>query len=307
MSKIVITGAGGFIGRHLVAKLKSHGHEILCLGRSTGSLKRIKGRAKKHVTDYSADSLAGIMDGYEIMVHLAGRRLTREDDPEFVAPFVCGAMEMLDNLLRAAKESGLRRVITTSSIGVYSLANTNGYDEDELPKPATPYGLMKLLCEQAADFWGLRNGVSVAHVRLAQCYGYGEKDSGALMRFVSHARRRKQLKVSNGGIYQIDQVYVVDAVRAFEILINSDIEGPFNIGSGVGYSVLEIAQTANSVFDNNDRLEVEPATTSTAEEPQRHMNISKAQLELDWKPHYDLHDGFVSMKNEMQNEKPRRR
>jgi len=282
----------------------AHGHEVLCLGRSTGSLKRIKGRVKKQVTDYSAESLAGIMDGHEIMVHLAGRRLTREDDPEFVTPFVCGATEMLDNLLRAAKESGLRRVITTSSIGVYSLANTNDYNENEIPKPATPYGLIKLLCEQVADFWGRRNGVSVAHLRLAQCYGYGEKDSGALMRFVSQARRKEQLKVSNGGIYQVDQVYVADAVRAFEMLINSDIEGPFNIGSGVGYSVLEIAQMANLVFENNSKLEVEPAGTSSAQEPRRHMDISKARLQLDWKPHYDLHDGFVSMRNEMRNEKP---
>ncbi len=302
MKRVAVTGAAGFIGRHLVTELHQKGYDVLCLGRSSKSLDRIKTNVPKRETDYSVRDLAQALESCDVLVHLAGQRLTHDDDPEFVAPFTDSAMKTLDHLLRAAKTNGLTRVLTASSIGVYSPANETPFHENDCPKPGTTYGLSKRFCEEVVDFWGERNNVPVAHIRLAQCYGHGEKDSGALMRLVGQARRKEMLKLNDGGSFQIDEVYVADAIRAFTKLIRCDEKGPFNIGAGKSYSVLEIAQTANEVFGNNGNLYVEPAPQNTSIGASRYMDIKRAKELLGWWPQYDLNAGMRAMHLEIKHE-----
>ena len=294
--KIAITGASGFIGRHLADALVAAGHKVLCLGRSESSLAKIEGDVLRHVTDFSTDDLAIALQGVDVLVHLAGKRTTREDDRERVAPFASDALTMLDNVLSAAKANGVKRVVTASSIAVYSTENTMPWTETEWPKPGWPYGLMKLFCEQAADFWSPQTGIPVAHMRLAAAYGHGEKGTPALMHFASEASAGKQLKVTNGGIYTIDQIYIEDAVCAVLALIASEATGAFNIGSGQGYSVREIAETVNAVYGNDSEVIVEPMTNDAESHLSRHMDISRAGRKLGWHPAYTLETGLAAMR-----------
>lgn len=305
MTRIIVTGASGFIGHHLVAKLADSGHDVLCLGRSNSSLQRIKANVQKHVTDYSISNLSDIMNGYNIIVHLAGRRLSHADDKDFTSPFITQAASMLDNLLRAAKLNNIKRIVTASSIGVYSSANNAPYSEDQLPKPATPYGVMKLFCEQAVDFWCQNNDASAAHIRLAQCYGLGEKESGVLMRFIAQAKAGETLHVASDGSFPIDEIYVKDAINAFQNLIETNKTGAFNIGAGRGYSILDIAKVANTVFNNNksNNIVVETKKAANNRQTEKHMNIAKAKQLLKWQPEYSLLDSFEHMHNNIQNNK----
>lgn len=299
MSKIVITGATGFIGCHLSKELLSKGHQVTCLSRSTTALKKLSNGSVNLVTNYSKETLTEQLKNSEVLVHLAGRRLTRDDLPDMVYPFVNDASEMLDNILYACKENEVNRVVTASSIGVYSGENTVPYVESEQPKPATLYGLTKLFSEQRVDFYARKYNASAAHIRLAQCYGYGEKNTPALMNFIEKAINKENIVLNNGGVFPIDEIYINDAVDAFIKLIETNKTGSFNIGSGQGYSILEIAQTVNTVFNNKDNVTILPLENKVRS---THMDISRALSELDWKPKCSLNAGIEAISKQYKSE-----
>jgi len=294
--KIAVTGASGFIGRHLVSSLLDGGVEVLCLGRSLETLEICDARAQKYATDFSAQSLSDITAGYDGLIHLAGRRATREDGPDHIAPFTNTAIPMIDSLMTAACKNQISRVVTASSIAVYNTQNTAPYSEDTIPLPANHYGLSKLCAEYAADSWGRRNNISVAHARIAACYGHGEKGTPALMSFVNKARNKQQIKLTDGGRYQIDEIYVMDVVRALQIMIRSEASGAFNIGSGTGFSIRQIAETANEVFANPTPILIEPESEEGRGGHNRHMSIEKAHKKLSWAPIFSLKSGLEAMR-----------
>ena len=293
MKNIVVTGASGFIGRYVVKALLSKGYIVTSLSRNNHTQNTNNQNHIMVTTDYSQALLTKQLRSCDALIHLAGRRLSREDTPGMSAPFVCDASKILDNLLYACKENSITRVITTSSIGVYSDANSVPYTESEAAKPATLYGLSKLFSEQRADFYSRQYKGSVAHVRLAQCYGYGEKPTPAIMHFIEKALKKETIVLNDGGQYPIDEIYIEDAVRAFIKLVESDLEGPFNIGSGRSYTILEIAQTVNKVFGNEDNIEIRPQENAFKE---KHLDIAKAKTLLGWQPEFTLYDGLKDMK-----------
>ena len=80
--RVAVTGASGFIGRYLVPALAAEGHEVVALGRQAEGLAPLKGEGVTvRATDYGAGRLADALEGVEAVVHLAGRRSQRDDDP----------------------------------------------------------------------------------------------------------------------------------------------------------------------------------------------------------------------------------
>lgn len=289
MARVVLTGASGFIGNYTADALRASGHTVLGLGRTT--------REDITATDYSITDLIRLTQGYDTLIHLAGSRLIPDTDMSLLSPFINPAIHMLDNLLGAAKVNSFKRIVTASSIGVYSPENTAPYSEYETPLPGNPYGLSKYITEQAAEAWARRNNVSVAHMRLAQCYGCGEKETPLLMRFIAQARRKETLNVTNGGTFFLDEIYVKDTADALCHLVDSPLSGAFNIGSNQGYSVVEIAKTVNYVFDNNDNVIVQPSLNTSSTELLRHMDTTRANTDLGWAPRYSLEEGLRDMHN----------
>lgn len=290
MNKITVTGATGFIGYHLVQQLLLDGYEVTSLSRSYMKPLDLSDKQSTHIiTTFSQEELVDQLNNCDVLIHLAGRRISRDDKPNMIYPFVSHASELLDNLLYAAHKNGIKKIIFASSIGVYSDANESPYREDSFSKPATLYGLTKLFSEQRLDFYSRQYNIPIAHIRLAQCYGYGEKNTPALMSFIEKALDKETITLTNGGSFPIDQIYIDDAVQAFITLINSDKQGAFNIGSGVGYSILEIAKTVNTVFNNEGNLKVLPKESDVR---QKHMSIAKAKKELGWEPRFSLYEGL---------------
>jgi UDP-glucose 4-epimerase len=297
MTKVAVTGANGFMGGYLVEALLGRGHDVLCLGRSAESLASVEGDVERHVTDYGVEDLTAALAGCDALVHLAGRRSVRGEDMELVGEFAQVGLSMLDGLLRGALANGLKQVVQASSIAVYSGANRRPYSEDETPVPASNYGLAKYFCEQYADWWSRRHGIPVAHLRIAACYGAGEKLTPALMKMSDRAWRGQYLKVSDGGRHGIDQIYVRDVAGAILRVLETGGSGPYNIGAGRAASVLEIAETANAVFGNDGNLEVGPVEANSSPPAHNCMATGRAAEKLGWTPAYSLRDGLAEMRD----------
>lgn len=299
MNRVALTGGNGFIGRYVLDHLLRAGMKVRCLGRSEASLAAIGQDAEKRLTDFSMDQAVDALDGCDALVHLAGRRTLREDDPGRLAPFTESGVPLLDALLRGAKANGLKKIVQASSIAVYSPANDKPYTESASPQPVNVYGLSKYIAERQADCWSAGSGIPVIHLRIAACYGHGERDSAALMRFANQAARGEHLTVNQGGRYLIDQVYVEDVAEAFHAALLSDASGPINIGAGRCFSVLEIAEAANSAFGNEGNLTVEGSKAGEAPNPDSYMLIDRARQQIGWTPRHDLLDGMTAMRDAM--------
>ncbi len=295
MNRVAVSGASGFMAGYLIQRLIADGKSIVALGRSERSLSKMPQSVDTRVTQYGEDLVDHLSD-VDTLFHLAARRTTSEDGAFNIAPFVESAASMLDALLAACRTRKVKKIVHASSIAVYSGANAHPYVETEIAEPAGPYGLMKLHCEQVCDYWSRQTGIPVAHARIAQCYGYGEKLTPALMSLANRARLGKQLVVKDGGLYPIDEVYVEDVADALLSMATQNAGGAFNIGSGCGYSVREIAETANSVFENPLDVIVEPISANARPSTPRHMDITKAQKILGWSPKHSLREGLIAMK-----------
>lgn len=297
MSRVAITGANGFMGKYLIEMLLAKGYEVVAIGRSESGLADLPAKVKRHVSSYSIEDLSTALQGCQSLIHLAGRRSVRGEDMELVAAFAETGLSMLDALLRACLTCGVETVVQASSIAVYSLQNDRPYREDQRPVPASNYGLAKLFCEDYAGWWSKRHGVPVAHLRIAACYGAGEKLTPALMKMSMQAFRGEQLSISNGGHHAIDECYVKDVAGAFITAMEAKAEGPFNIGAGRAVTLLEIAQTANQVYGNEGNLVIEPANPDSSPNIHNHMIIDRAAKQLGWSPTYSLKDGLAEMRS----------
>jgi len=294
---IAITGANGFIGRHVVEHLQQHGKEVRCLVREGADITALGEAFDIRRIDLSLDSLVEALKGCGSLIHLAGRRTLRSDLPGELSPFTTSGVPMMDALFRASSENGLSLIVQASSIATYSTRNTRPYVETEQPASLNPYGLSKVIAEQHAALWTATSGIPVTSLRIAACYGHGEREEAALMRFVGQARRNETMRVAEGGRYEIDQIYVKDVAAAFHAALEVGREGPVNIGAGRGYSVLDIAQTAHKVFGNDHPIEMEGKDPGVSPNPKSYMRIDRAKEWLSWEPKYTLEQAFTEMKN----------
>jgi len=189
----------------------------------------------------------------------------------YARPFYEPNVASIADLVTAAKEVGLRRIVLASTIAVYAPACGLPYRESATPKPINAYALSKLMAEQHLELLTRSGPVSSVALRLAAVYGHGEKGTPALMKFVGLAQARETITLSGNADYRIDQLYVRDATSAMIAALQSDARGSYNIGGGRALPVLEIAQTINEVFGNAGNLELN--TDSDAPMPETYMAL----------------------------------
>ncbi len=287
---IAITGGSGFIGRYLADDLSAAGYTPIVLGRDPAS--GTNGRQ----TDYSRESLKATLEGVDAVVHLAGRRMTREDDQNDVTPFLRPNVEVVADLMSACASLGVKKVVYASTIAVYSPASGLPYRETAPTRPINAYALSKLMGESCVEMLGRLHGLAALSLRFAAVYGHGEKGTPALMKFVNQAGKREKLVLKGNMDYRIDQIYIRDVTAAILSSLRSPCAaGVFNIGGGRALPILEIAETVNAVFDNAGNLSVEDEVKKEA--PRTVMDLEAARATLGWEPRYSLRSGLEDFRN----------
>lgn len=289
--RLIVTGATGFIGKHLVESAKQHS-EIVCLTRSSENQSNHK-NVRFVQTDYDINSLKNVFLEGDVLIHLAGERLTKAEPNPRLSSFIEPNVKLTENLLIAACEANIRQVILASSIGVYSNLNDKPYLEDIVTNPSTIYGLSKLMGEQLVNHYCMKANIKSTILRLSQCFGIGEKDSPVLMKFIKSAIEKDKLTVQDNEFY-LDEVYVKDVVEAIILSVKKQVEGILNIGGGQAYSILEMANTVNLVFENINNINVIPSEKIRNKD--NFLSLQKAKDKLDWSPKYSLEQALIDMK-----------
>ena len=294
--KHVVTGGCGFIGSHLVDRLLELGHEVVVVddlstngGRSVNPAATL---VEGSVTDL--DLVMSATEGADCVFHTAAwARVPRSiDDPIGTHEVnVSGTL----NVLQAARENGVSRVVYSSSSSVYGNQDTHVMREDMTPNPKSPYALHKLIGEQYASMFARLFGMSVVSLRYFNVYGPGQTTTGAYVLVIPHFLKLrdegKLLTIHGDGEQTRSYTHVFDVVRANLLAASADVRAGenvvLNIGPNEETSVNEIAAMIGGEVEH-----IYPNPRGEFEELRKSSDCSKAMATIGWEPRISLSEGI---------------
>jgi len=210
--KILITGASGFIGRHLTDRLLREGRSVRAVVHAGAQPADFHGRAEVIVEDVrDAGAMKAAAAGVDTVFHLAAKVHDREGGGDHVAAYHAINVEGTRNMLEAAVAGGTKRFVFFSSVKAMGEEPTECRDESWDAVPLTAYGKSKLAAEQLVFEYGQRNNLDVACLRLPLVYGRGVK--GNLLRMIEAIDRGLFPPLPRFGNHR-SMVHVEDVVQS---------------------------------------------------------------------------------------------
>ncbi|HET6831306.1 MAG TPA: NAD-dependent epimerase/dehydratase family protein [Solirubrobacterales bacterium] len=308
--RAAVTGGAGFIGSNLVDALLDAGAEVLAIDDlSTGRRRNLEGAlargaalAERDITD--APGLDEAIDGFgpDRIFHLAAQADVRKAvaDPAFDATVnVLGTI----NVLEAARRHDAPVVFASTGGAIYGEGEGRElpFAEEAPSLPETAYGASKLSGEVYLGLYRRLHGLAAVALRFGNVYGprqdpHGE--AGVVAIFCGLLRAGRPLRVFGDGEQTRDYIYVDDVVAAFlaaERVLGRDgtgVEGPFNVGTGIETSVLDLARRLAVATGAESEIEHHPARTGEVQRVA--IDPAAAGRDLDWAPATDLDAGLAS-------------
>lgn len=304
MPLTLVTGGAGYIGAHVVSRLLIEGHQVRVLDDlSTGDLARIRDLPLEFINGRIQDKeiLIESLKDVDYVVHLAASKSVEESmslpSKYFFNNFL-GTMELLSAVLH----SKVRKFVFSSSAAVYQPVLQGYLNEESSTKPPSPYGNSKLKCEELMKLLSSVSSIAFTCLRFFNVIGSERPELGDSSSFnlipKSLSRIAQGLPpVINGNSFETpdgtcvrDYVDVRDVAEAHVRTLCVDESDwrfeIFNLGSGNGYSVLEILSSIEKRLDKHlvpTILERRPG-----DPPYLVADYRKINAALGWKPSFDL-------------------
>ncbi|HEX6513417.1 MAG TPA: NAD(P)-dependent oxidoreductase [Chloroflexota bacterium] len=292
MPRVLVTGAGGLVGQHLCRRLLEAGWTVRGFGRSPRppTLEGVEW-LQGDVTD--AASAARAAASCEATVHLACLPLGASNQDPWQALRINTGGTL--NLLQAALEGGVERVVFASSGQVYGGHGPLPNREADVPRPDSHYAASKLAGEAWCEAFRAR-GLSVCMLRLFNVYGPsldGRPRNTVEVLFLQAARRGQRPIIDGNRDTGRDFIHVRDVVEAIYLaLSHRDAQGPIIVGTGVCTSLAELAILAARVC----HTQVEPEVGGPLGPPIRFQaDTQRAQDELGFRATIDLASGLPGL------------
>jgi nucleoside-diphosphate-sugar epimerase len=206
VARFLVTGAAGFIGRHLVRGLAAEGHAVTGVDRRPADF----GPAAQFIqADLLTMELASLLDEAEYVIHLAGQPGVRESWAQFPL-YSRGNIELTQRLLEGLRgATRLRKFVLASTSSVYGAAPMPAR-EDGPVLPVSPYGATKLAAEQLCSLYGRTAGLPWLALRYFTVYGPGQRPDMAFTRWLTAARNDRPIEIYGAGDQVRDFTFVAD-------------------------------------------------------------------------------------------------
>ncbi|GAA1393448.1 NAD-dependent epimerase/dehydratase family protein [Catellatospora coxensis] len=299
MKRVLVTGASGFIGSHLVSALVSDGVQVVGLDYAPPRFEDTVGELMGsplfmpvHL-DLTSDSLDAVVAGCDTVFHLAAKPGVRgswgDDFGNYVTANVLGTHRLLEACWRARTS----RVVYASSSSVYGAVRAPSGEDDDC-RPMSPYGVTKLAGEQLCLAYARRhdNPLSVVALRYFTVYGPRQRPDMAFGRLLLAAYTGLPLTLYGDGTQRRDFTYVSDVVAATMAAAKIDAqEEIINVGGGASVSMIEAIDIASEVAGRPVPLTAVAAQPGDV--PATRADLSLARELLGYQPAVDIREGLA--------------
>ncbi|MCX6674500.1 MAG: SDR family oxidoreductase [Methanothrix sp.] len=302
--KYVITGGAGFIGSNLAERLSKSNDVLVIDDLSTGRMENL-GQLDVRFLKGSLTDLLLLKDafaGASCVFHqaaIASVKKSVEDPLRTNAVGIDGTL----NVLIAARDAGVRRVVQASSAAVYGNSLELPKKEDMLAEPMSPYAVSKLAAEHYARVFQQLYGLKTVSLRYFNVFGPKQDPSseysGVISRFISALQSDEQPVIYGDGEQTRDFVYVADVVSA-NILASRAVPGVYNIACAGSISLNTLVKVMGKILAK----EVRPRYESARAGDIKHSlaDISRAK-EMGYFPKYDLEEALIETIQWFENNK----
>lgn len=244
--KILVTGGAGFIGSTVVANLAKKNHEVIIYDIGTWDAKMdnteyIKGDV------FDVGHLADVVRRCDSVIHMVGLpdARTAQEHPQLSFDLNVRSLQVV---LEAARNNGVTRVILSSSAAIYGAVSQSLVREQTRLQPTSIYACHKYMAEKLAEVYSSNYGFSITVLRLFNVFGV--KGQGILDILLEKASKGEPVKLY-GEKQKRDFIYVSDVADAFVRVLELDHRfEAYNVGTGVGRSIKDIASLVKEYFPN---------------------------------------------------------
>lgn len=300
--RLVVTGAAGFMGSHLVDHLLDAGHEVVGIDAFTPSASRQAKEANlagamRHPrfglidADLCVAGLAEAFGGAEVVVHMAGQAGVRESWGDRFAAYAGNNLLATQRVLEAAVAAGVRRVAYASSSAVYGSPPCGPCGEETPPRPVSPFGVSVLAGEGLLVAYA-QHGLSTTAIRYSSVYGPRQRPGMAIERFIASALTGEPVPLFGSGGQCRDLIFVGDAVSATAAIVASEMDGPVNVGSGEAFTINEVLEVIADVVGTPPVVERRPAVAG--DPPRERLAIDRLRDATGVVPRTDLRGGIAA-------------
>jgi len=313
-ARVVVTGGAGFIGSHLACELVRRGYKVIIIDDlSTGNKQNLAdliNSANSRNSMNSMNSMNSVVNfvegsitnlkllqelfhGIDFVFHQAAIPSVPRSVDNPLASNEANITGTL-NVLLAARDNGVKKVVYASSSSVYGDTPTLPKKEDMMPNPQSPYAVTKLVGEYYCQVFQEVYGLPTACLRYFNVYGSRQDPnsqySAVIPRFIDRVSQGEPPIIFGDGEQTRDFTFVKDVVRANMLAANSNATGVFNIGRGERISINELAELVINLTGSG----VVPVHQKPRPGDVRHSlaDISRART-FGYNPRFSLEEGLT--------------
>lgn len=295
--KVLVTGGAGFIGSNLVKTLLYKKEDVLALDNlSSGFEKNLSFLPRTHFIQgdiRDSDLLNTIMHEVDVIYHLAASVGNKRsiDNPVLDADInVMGTL----NILEAARRHRVKKIVVTSSAGIFGELKTLPIKEDHALQPSTPYACSKLYAEKIALAYSALYGIDIVALRYFNVYGPNQRFDAygnVIPIFMFNMLQNETLSIFGDGRQTRDFVNVHDVVQAnIKSAAVKGLSGAFNIGSGESVTIHQLIKELTEVSGIHPQIEYKDKRPGDVRDSL--ADITAAKHAFGYQPAISLHHGL---------------
>ena len=289
--KCLVTGGAGFIGSNLVDRLISLDYDVIVIDNESAK-ENEKFYWNQNAKNYTYDicdygKIKPLFNNVDYVFHLAAQSRIQPSiiDPSYTFKVNC---EGTLNILNAARENNVSKIIYSSTSSFYGLKNTVPSKEEMSRDCLNPYSYTKIFGEDLCKMYYQLYGMNIFVLRYFNVYGERQPTKGQYAPVIGIFQRQfknnQKMTIVGDGMQRRDYTHVQDVVSANIKIIDNNLNGfeTFNVGTGINYSVLEIAEMIGGSYEFIPKRKGEAKETLA--------DISKINKMLNWNPSITIKD-----------------
>lgn len=294
---VLVTGASGFVGSHLVNQLNRKKSKVVALSKK--EIKSTAGIINERGSVENFQLLNEIIKKYKVntIFHLAAQPIVEIGQDNPIKTFEVN-IKGTWNILECARENNIQKVIIASSVHVYGNNPKVPFKEEYFPQPSRPYETSKACADLLAQSFADTYDLPVEILRFVNIYGPGDFNFSRLIpKVIKSILQGDQPEVWDVGSIR-DFLYIDDAINAYFMAAEKRFDNKkrlriFNFGTGEQIKIYDLVLKIIQIMGKGIKVKIEQLPEERSHEiKKQYVSIAKAKRELGWYPKVTLDNGL---------------